>query len=190
MTNAEKKARFIQMKAEGESYSTIAQALSISKATCTRWNKELESSITPQEQETLTELQEQYNGTKQARIKAYGQSLQRISQALEIADLTAVAPDKLLELQLKYIKALQAENVPQNQRPELKATNLTVNDIIGALEATRTALQSGDITIEQAREETAILTAELKAIEKKQAQSSGYYIEPIVLTDEINLDEI
>ena len=189
MTNAEKKARFIQMRAEGESYSTIAAALGISRTTCSRWTKELESSIRPAEEKTLAELYKQYNGTRAARIKAYGETLKRIDAALSMADLSDIPPERLLEYQIRYIKALQGENVNTGeQRKELNPADITADNILAALEETRQALQRGDISVEQAKEEHAILAAELKGVLSAKAIAGGGDI-PIVLTgDDMILD--
>ena len=89
----------------------------------------------------------------------------------------------MLELQLKYIKALQAEHIATTDRTKLVTKNLTTEKIIEALEDTRRALQSGEITIEQAKEETSILSAELRAITLDKG-SKDYCNIPIVITDE------
>lgn len=185
MTNAEKKAKFIQMRAEGESYSTITAAIGISKATCSRWAKELESKIKPAEAATLAELYKQYNGTRQARIKAYGETLKRIESALADADLTNIPPQALLEYQIKYIKAIRGEQVNTGTRTEI--ADLTAENILQALEETRQALQRGDISVDQAKEEHAILAAELKGVLSDKAISGGLNI-PAVLTEDMIID--
>ena len=86
LTEAEKKARFIQMMAEGQSYSKISTALNISKTTCSRWNKELKNQTDKEEAETLQALYKMYGAIREARIKSTGETLQKIDKAIATKD--------------------------------------------------------------------------------------------------------
>jgi len=87
----EQKAQFIELRAQGQSYSKIAETLQISKSTCTAWARELEAEIAERERERL------------------GEMLERIDQALAAKSLEDLPADKLLELKLKYTRELKAE---------------------------------------------------------------------------------
>jgi len=84
----EQKAEFIRLRAEGRSYSYIADTLHISKSTCTAWERELKNAIAELKQEQLNELYSSYYMTKEARIKKLGDTLDSINTALEGADLS------------------------------------------------------------------------------------------------------
>lgn len=56
MKPQEMKLEFIRLRAEGQSYDKIAEALHISKATCTAWERELKADISRLQQEQLNEL--------------------------------------------------------------------------------------------------------------------------------------
>ena len=53
MKPQEMKLEFVRLRAEGQSYDKIAEALHISKATCTAWERELKADITRLQQEGL-----------------------------------------------------------------------------------------------------------------------------------------
>lgn len=75
---------------------------------------------------TLTDLYQKYGITKENRINALGKTLNKIDAApenIDIDTLAQVAPDKLLDLKLKYTQALKDEcagmRQPTPQDPKL-----------------------------------------------------------------------
>lgn len=118
MKTTEKKLAFIEARAAGKSYNTIAKELGISKSTCTSWSRELEKEIADLKAERLEELYEAYSMTKEARIKHLGATLQTIDSALAEKDLSEIPAEKLLELSLKYRKELKEEYIEPVDVPE------------------------------------------------------------------------
>lgn len=79
MKTTEKKLEYVKLRASGKSFSTIASELSISKSTCSNWEKELKSQIESLKQEGLEELYTSYKMTKEARIeKLYKERKERV----------------------------------------------------------------------------------------------------------------
>lgn len=109
MKDRETQLAFIKARAEGKSYSTIAQELGIAKATCTSWERTLKGEIEELRQAQLEELYTAYSMTREARIKALGGILQGLDNALAEKPLEELPADKLLELRLKYGRELKAE---------------------------------------------------------------------------------
>lgn len=167
MTETEKKTKFIQLRAEGQSYSKIAAAIDISKSTCTRWNKELKAELEKRESETLQQLYNQYGATRYARIKATGETLNKIEKAIASKDFDSVPLEKLLQLKLKYIEALKAEYQPITNRKEIQ--EITPQSIVEALRELLQAIRAGEISEKQAEHETKVITALLKAMQDVEA---------------------
>ena len=109
MKSAAIKNEFINMRAQGKSYSAIATSLKISKSTCAAWEQELKDQIAMLKQEQLNGLYEAYYMTKEARIRKLGDTLKNIDTALDGIDLTQIPPEKLLDFKLKYMEALKEE---------------------------------------------------------------------------------
>lgn len=107
------KRAFIRLRAEGKSYTAIAAELNISKSTCTAWERELQAEITEAQQITRDELTTAYRMTAEARVKALGETLESIDNALAQKDLTQLPADKLLALKLKYTNALATASICQ-----------------------------------------------------------------------------
>ena len=162
LKSQETRSEFIRLRASGKSFDFIAKELSISKSTCSAWEKELKQAISDLKQEQLNELYDAYFMTKEARIKKLGSVLERIDDTLEHADLTEVPLEKLLDFKLKYTEALKAEYI---QTANVDAFNgqVTADGILNALGSLLERVQRGEVSSEQANRESTILTNLLRA---------------------------
>ena len=111
MKDTETKLAFIQARAEGKSYSSISKELGISKATCTSWEKSLRADIDALKLARTEELYTAYNMKRDARIRDLGETIRSLDSAIAQKDLTEIPAEKLLELRLKYGKALKEEYI-------------------------------------------------------------------------------
>lgn len=161
MKPTEAKQEYIRLRAEGKSYSFIAEQLHVSKSTCTKWERDFAAEIDELKRAELAELYESYNMTKQARIKKLGDTLGKINEALEQTDFTEVDPAKLLDFKLKYTEALKGEYV--GMKKAIDPESLEARDIVEALADLLSRTRAGDITIDQAQRESLILSNLLKA---------------------------
>lgn len=109
MNTTDKKTLFVEMRARGKSYSTIAKELQISKSTCTKWNYDLENAVENLKSEIFAELYEKYQMGRQARIERYGREIEKIDEALAKVDYSQVDPVKLHELKIRYLALLNNE---------------------------------------------------------------------------------
>ena len=160
MKDTETKAKFIELRAQGQSYGKIAEALHISKSTCTAWEQELQQEIAGREREHLQELYTLYNMHKANRIQQLGETLQGIDAALATKDLSELPADKLLELKLKYERALSAEYVQP-------VTPLEDNSLEAVLLQFKTMLeksQSGEYTPAQTKAQVTVIKEALQTM--------------------------
>lgn len=107
MRTNQQTAQFIQARAEGKSFSSIAKALQVSKQTAINWSKELEEEIAAKRAIELEALYEEYRLTREGRLQRLGSLLERLQKEVEERDLSDVPTDKLIALLLKA--AEQAE---------------------------------------------------------------------------------
>ena len=164
MKPQELKQQFVELRAGGQSYSKIAEALHISKATCTAWEKELKADITRLKQEALNELYTSYGMAKEARIRRIGDTLRRIDSALQEADLSTIAPEKLLDYKLKYSQALREEFTGTSAPPAFEG-GITPEELKAAFADVYERVRRGDITADQAGQELKALAAMLTTYE-------------------------
>jgi len=173
------KAEFIRMRAEGKSYRKIAEALHISRSTCSEWEAELKEKIIALKQDQLNDLYEAFFMTKKARIEKLGYTLKRITDALEKADLTEVAPEKLMDYQIKYMEALREEYTGPGEAFKLP-DKVELPDIVNAMGDLLNRIREGEITTEQARKEGLLLANLLKAYDLVELQTKLDALEAVL----------
>lgn len=178
MKPTELKQQYIQLRAEGKSYSFIAEQLHISKSTCTKWERDLASEIDDLKRAELAELYESYSMTKKARIKKLGDTLDKINNALEQVDFSEVDPVRLLDFKLKYMEALKGEYV--GTKPTLKLDVVDGDKIVSALGDLLNRVHTGDVTTEQAHKESIILAQMLKAYDTVEVKAKLDELEAII----------
>jgi len=175
---AELKKEYIRLRAEGKSYSTIAEQLHISKTTCSKWEKDLAEQIDELKRAELAELCESYGMTKKARIERLGGTLDKINEALEQADFSTVDPAKLLDFKLKYTEALKGEYI--GTKPALNLDSVDAKGIVAAIGDLLNRVRSGDIPTEQAQKESLILSQLLKAYDTVEVKAKLDELEAII----------
>lgn len=178
MKPAELKKEYIRLRAEGKSYSVIADQLHISKTTCTNWERELADQIDELKRAELAELCESYGMTKEARIKKLGDTLEKIENAIAGADFSTVDPAKLLDFKLKYTEALKGEYV--GTKPALQIDSIDARQIVAALGDLLNRARAGEITTEQAAKESGILAQLLKAYDTVEVKEKLDRLEAII----------
>lgn len=160
MLTTEIKQRFILLRAENKSYSQIIKELNISKSSCIKLSKKLNSEIAQAKADRLQGLYNDYFMTKEARIQHLGETLKNIDKALEKADLSSLSPKDLLDYKLKYSQALKEEYIPVIMDQPIEDNETGYTEILRALLArSRTAIDLGGLS-------TTELSKELLLIEK------------------------
>ena len=180
MKPQEQKTEFIRLRAEGRSYSYIADTLHISKSTCSSWERELQDAIAELKQEQLNELYNSYAMTKEARVKKLGETLNGINEALDAVDLKEIPAEKLLDFKLKYTEALKGEYTGSGKAYQLNKGNIEAKDIVQAYGDLLARVQAGEISTEQASRESAVLANLLKAYETVEIKTKLEELEAIV----------
>ncbi len=164
------KGRFIEMRAKGYPYTKIAKKLMVSKSTLINWNAELEKEISIHKAIELEALQEEFFVLKEGRLRLLGEVLLKVKEEALSRSLAEVPTEKLLDILLKYHNELKGEYVeprPMSSR-DMKTRSgmkLTVQDMEEELTLILDRYRAGVINIDQAKEETTLLLAVLKAKE-------------------------
>lgn len=101
--------QFIQLRAEGHSFNTIAKKLKKAKGTLLEWNKELAEEIANCKALYLETLYEKYFLLKENHLQLFGDILLRLQNELSKRNFESLSTDKLLELLPKYHNFLKEE---------------------------------------------------------------------------------
>ena len=167
MKPQELKQKFIELRADGHSYSSIQKELGIAKGTCSKWERELEDEIATFKRDSLTALYTSYHMTKEARIRKLGDTLSKIDTALAKADLSEVPAEKLLDYKLKYEEALRKEYTPACK----PLGDINQHTILTAMGDLLDRVRAGEVTPEQATRESTVLANLLKAYDTVEVKA-------------------
>jgi len=102
METLDLKEQFIELRARGWSFAKIAKKLGKSKQALIDWSKELHEEIANLKALELDTLYSKYHLHREARLKTFGEMLDKISRELSKRDLSEVETERLLDLLLKY----------------------------------------------------------------------------------------
>ena len=102
METLDTKTQFIELRARGWSFDKIAKKLGKSKQALIDWSKELQEEIANLKALELDALYSKYHLHREARLKAFGEMLDKITRELSKRDLSEVETERLLDLLLKY----------------------------------------------------------------------------------------
>lgn len=166
MKATEQKEQFIIHRAEGLSYSKIAELLHISKSTCCKWEQELASQIKAAKEDRLQDLYSLYRIGKESHIEKLGAALERIDAALAEKDLTEIPADKLLKLKLEYENRLQELYTAD---AESSFTDYSTEEVLREAASIYDRLKAGQITAVQAKSEIAAIEGIQKAVNANEA---------------------
>jgi len=109
MKDSEAKFKFIQRRAQGESYDSIARELNKSKSTLIKWSIELQSEIKNMEFEQYQSLVEQFKFTQRAKIEFLAEIVNKAREALKSKDLAQIPLKDLILVIEKYENSLNNE---------------------------------------------------------------------------------
>jgi len=137
MESSELKEKFILLRAKGYSFDRLAKELGKSKQTLVNWSKELEEEIANLKSMEIEALNERFYLSKQHKIQAFGEILDKIKTEMSARDFSDVPTDKLMDLFLKYYALLEAERIEPRFRSssevrEAKVDKAALDKLVGA----------------------------------------------------------
>lgn len=106
INKTDKQQDFIELRAKGNSFDTIAKQLEVSKGTLINWSRDLEDEIQNYSALELDTLKEKYLISKKHQIQSYGEQLATVREELSNRDLSDVKTEKLIEVEVKLLEAI------------------------------------------------------------------------------------
>jgi DNA-binding Lrp family transcriptional regulator len=108
----EEQQRFIELRANNESFNAIAKKLNVSKPTLIKWSRELEKEIDQAKIIELEAIQKQYFVSKQHRLIVLGKRLQKVREELDGRNMRSIPTERLMALEQQLTALLEREEVP------------------------------------------------------------------------------
>lgn len=106
INKTDKQQDFIELRAKGNSFDTIAKQLEVSKGTLINWSRDLEDEIQNYSALELDTLKEKYLISKKHQIQSYGEQLATVREELSSRNLSDVKTEKLIEVEIKLLEAI------------------------------------------------------------------------------------
>ena len=119
MRDFEAKRRFVQLCADGKSYSEICGELGISKGTCVNWKKQNLSAIQELKGEQIEELHEEYYLMRSQGIEALAKKVRKLEDEMDKRDLSDMPTKDIWRLHSQYYGLLKNEVIElKDEKPE------------------------------------------------------------------------
>ena len=118
---------FITLRANGETFDSIAQKLNKAKSTLIQWSKIYETEINDMVFLSMQSLKEEYKHTQRQKYKQLLEHLAKVDKAITEIDLTKATIKDLILVRNDIQNSL--DNMEKNTR--FKKTNLLENSYMG-----------------------------------------------------------
>jgi transposase len=118
------KEQFVELRAQGTSFSSIAQRLNVSKSTLITWSKEAENDIGNLRQIYAEALREKYRMGAERRMELFAKQLDAVEDELAKRDLTTIATERLFDILAKLGRELNVTDAPLTLRKVNKELEL------------------------------------------------------------------
>jgi transposase len=109
MNDAETQQRFVLLRAEGRSYTRIAEELNVSKPTLIKWSRKYQFEIQNQRAINLEALQEKWLSSRETRVASLGEQLQKMERELANRDIASLTTGQLLAFTASLRRQIRQE---------------------------------------------------------------------------------
>ncbi len=108
---AQQQEKFVELRAEGQSYEAIAASVGVSRQTLQNWCKDLKVEIANAKAFRLDSVKAKYQLLQVHRVEQFSKVLINIREELSRRDLSEVSTERLLDLFLKFNKESRIEDL-------------------------------------------------------------------------------
>lgn len=99
----DKKDKFIELRARGNSYDKISKSLGVSKGTLILWSRELKVEMVNYRNLEADALMEKYKMSKNSQLEVLGEQLAKIREEVSKRDLNNIPTEKLVTMEIKLL---------------------------------------------------------------------------------------
>ena len=101
--------KFVERRAEGQSFARIAADLNVARSTLIEWSRQLRFEIQNHRAIVMDEMRERVLGSRQARVAALLQKISRLEEEIRQRDLAKVSTSRLFDLSHTLSRQLERE---------------------------------------------------------------------------------
>lgn len=102
----DKKDQFVELRAKGNSYDSIAKKIGVSKGTLISWSRDLKVEIQNYRNLEADALMEKYKMTKNSQLESLGAQLTKVREEVSKRDLSDIPTEKLVTMEIKLLETI------------------------------------------------------------------------------------
>ena len=102
----DKKDQFVELRAKGNSYDSIAKKIGVSKGTLISWSRDLKLEIQNYHNLEADALMEKYKMTKNSQLESLGAQLSKVREEVSKRDLSDIPTEKLVTMEIKLLETI------------------------------------------------------------------------------------
>ena len=122
------KEQFVEMRAQGVSFASIASRLNVSKGTLVAWSKDMKDELGNMRQIQLEAMREKYRMGSERRMELFAKQLEAVEGELATRPLNTVPTEKLFDMLVKLGHELNIADAPLTFKQ--KPVELVIDDIV------------------------------------------------------------
>ena len=119
------KDKFVELRAQGKSFASIAEVLGVSKPTLIEWSREMQVLIANLRAVSDEALCERYRLTKERQLQVLSCQFEAIETEIGKRDLKEVPIDKLYAILFKLTEGIRDQNKPTT----FQRTGINLDDL-------------------------------------------------------------
>ncbi|MSR85324.1 hypothetical protein EXS71_02720 [Candidatus Uhrbacteria bacterium] len=112
MKDNETRDRFVELRAQGKSFASIAEELNVSKPTLIEWSKDMQVQVANLRAVNEEALRERFKLTKEHQLQVLSQQFNAVHAEIEKRDLSELPIDKLYSVMFKLTDELREQDKP------------------------------------------------------------------------------
>jgi hypothetical protein len=120
--------QFVELRAQGKSFASIAAELNVAKGTLVAWSKDMKDDLSNMRQIQLEAMREKYRLGTERRMELFSEQLEAVEGELSTRQLNTVPTDRLFDMMLKLTHELADMEAPLTFKQ--KPVELVVDDIV------------------------------------------------------------
>ena len=120
--------QFLELRAQGKSFASIAIQLNVAKGTLVAWSKDMKDELGNMRQIQLEAMREKYRLGAERRMELFSRQLEAVEGELSTRPLSTVPTDRLFDMMMKLTRELATMETPLTFKQ--KPVELVVDDIV------------------------------------------------------------
>ena len=128
------KDEFVELRAQGMSFTAIAERLGVAKSTLIEWSKERENDISNLRQIYAEALREKYRMGAERRVELFAKQLDAVEGELAKRDMSTVPTERLFDILVKLGREIGVQNAPITFKQKKLGSGFEFADLVPTAE--------------------------------------------------------